>query len=86
MISKVLNSEVGDALGFSFAGVSLWIKSFEWLGIRELSVFWDFTLAIGTGFFLFYKGYNAMLDSRGKKLDNELKRRELQKQDDGESK
>lgn len=80
MIHRVLTSEMADALGYSFAGVALWIKSLEWLNIKDISLFWDFVLAVGTGFFLFYKGYNAMLDSKGKKLDNQLKQRELNRQ------
>jgi len=78
----ILQSDTAEALGYTFTGVSVSTIIAEYLGSFQLNEVLKAIMFIGTILFTFFKSYNSYLDSRGKKLDNCIKRHELKKLDD----
>lgn len=65
MIAAALHSETADALGYSFTGFALWIKSFSVVplfgfGMVEIDWAFDAFMSIGGGVFLLFKGITAL--------------------------
>lgn len=86
-----LQSDTAEALGYTFTGVSITAVLAEYLGDLELNEVLKAIMFIGTilfmlfkSLFTMFKAHNSYLDSKGKRLDNKIKKHTLKKleQDD----
>lgn len=81
MMGTVLNSDAANAAGWTFSGLTLWLKSLQLTDVVQIDMLFDVIMAMGTAFFLFYKGCNALLDSKIKRQDLRRKKRENDEQE-----
>ena len=85
-IYNALDSDIAQAGGYAITGVSVWTVIMEWLARVEFNDVVQIIMFSLSALFMFFKAcvtglkaYNSYLDSKGKKLDNKIKRHQLKK-------
>lgn len=70
---NIENNEMFDISGYTLSAVSVWSIFVDWLTSMNINNVFQCIVLILSTVFLFFKVYNAYLDSQGKRLDNRLK-------------
>ena len=72
-IKTVESNEIYDISGYTLSALSVWTIFVDWLTSMNVNNVFQCIVLVLTTLFLFFKVYNAYLDSQGKRLDNKLK-------------
>jgi predicted transcriptional regulator len=77
MPERLLDSAEVTAGGVLTLASTAFIQIYEWVTLENINDFIELALAVGGGVFLWYKIKGQKIDNESKKLDNELKRKQL---------
>lgn len=80
-----LNTDTAQAGGYTITGLSIWSIMIEWVSDITINDVFQGIMFIGSAIFMLFKAYNSYLDSKGKRLDNKIKKRTLKKFEEEDS-
>jgi len=72
-VKTIENNDMFDLSGYTLSALSVWTILIDWLTTMNINNVFQCIVLILSTIFLFFKVYNAYLDSQGKRLDNKLK-------------